>query len=590
MGEVLEAKSNNRPLVMLAACMSIAYLLPYHVHPFRAFYNEWIAILGVAILLAFHSEQKTPVIRMPWTAFIPVGLVVFILLQTLLGMLTVSWDAILPVAYFAAAAVAIVLGASMSGEMRGAQRLCFALAAAHLIAGLLSVGIATLQFVGAEGPYGSLMTQMPPRAHNVRPFANVAQPNQLALLFCMSIAAVWWFFQSGRLRAVIAFASSLFLLWGLALTQSRIGWLIVPSFAAVIYFLQGRSGFKRMSAMIVGLHVLLYVVLVFSLPYIASTVGLDNESATERVQTSSDRLVYIQQALHVSLAHPLSGAGWYEFGPRQVDIGLNFDRSGYTQHAHNILLNFAAEMGWPVTLMVFGVLAYWFVSVCLRRQMSKENGFAILFLVAVLIHSMVEFPLWYAYVLMPVALLIGMVHQEHFGAKQIGLARHYMIAACVIMFAALVIIATDYRRVVVGFRALGWQSLGLKADEGTTEKPGLTVFPHFYEYFWFAQTSARKGMTAEEITRMEKIARRFGYAPVLMRMSLVYALNGRPDDAVKAMITIERLHPNDYGEAYQAWENFANIDPGTYAEILGRLPGPDPKPKRRLSQVRGEKT
>ncbi len=150
-----------------------------------------------------------------------------------------------------------------------------------------------------------------------------------------------------------------------------------------------------------------------------------------------------------------------------------------------------------------------------------------------------------------------------------------VIALFCVLSMGLVSVATDYRRLVLGFRALGWENLGLKADEGSTDKPAFTMFPQFYDYFRFAKTTARAGMSAEEIAVMERTVRRFGYAPVLMRMSLVYALNGRADDAVRATQTLHRLHPGPYAEGYKVWHDMATAQPETYAAVFARMEAPD---------------
>jgi len=134
---------------------------------------------------------------------------------------------------------------------------------------------------------------------------------------------------------------------------------------------------------------------------------------------------------------------------------------------------------------------------------------------------------------------------------------------------------------VLGFRALGWESLGLKADEGTTDKPAFTIFPQFYDYFRFAKTPARPDMSEDEVAFMERVSSRFGYAPVWMRMSLVYALNGRPDDAVRAAQTLSRLHPHDYPEAYAVWQGMAQAEPRKYAEVFARMEKPMHETRKR---------
>jgi len=561
-------------LPMLAVCLIAAYLLPYHEYPFLTFYNEWLALFGVAIVLALISEQKKLTVSLSWLAIIPAGLAAVIGIQALLGLLTINWDAVLPIAYLLSATIAILLGATIGAQPQGSQGLCKSLAWAHLFAGLVSVGLATLQLVGKEAMLRPFVMPMPHDAA-IRPYANTGQPNQLALLFCFAVASVWWLYQIDKLRSSIAVGMALLLLWGLTLTQSRIGWIIVPLFALCAWFWRGNAGFKKIPLPLMVTLVISYFCGVTALPSLANLLGAETASAAEHVSTGSVRLVFLQQALEISLSHPWFGAGWYEFGPQQLQIGADFAPSNYVQHAHNIVMNFAAELGWFVTIAVFAALGYWCYRCCLRtgqqKTISREVGFATLFLFAVLVHSLVEFPLWYAYVLVPMAFLLGMVHQERIGATTIQVPRGYLLGLFLLMASGLVGGATDYRRVVLGLRALGWEVLGLKADEGSTEPPGFTVFPQFYDYFRFSKTTARAGMAPEDIVFMERVVKRFGYAPVLMRISFVYALNDRPDDAVRTMKTLMKLHEGRYKAAFDTWESMAKAEPEKYAAIFARL-------------------
>ncbi|WP_187370974.1 PglL family O-oligosaccharyltransferase [Noviherbaspirillum massiliense] len=569
----MDAAQTKRSLVLLWLSIVFAYLLPYHVYPFNAFYNDWLVIFGISIALLGVATEIKPRIQLPWIALVPAGLTVPIILQVLGGMMQFSSDAILPVAYLLIATIAIVLGAGITANKQlGSIHLCKILAFAHLLAGAVSLVIACCQFLGVE--YLPFMMGMPRRL-GTRPYANVGQPNQLALLFCISIASAWWLYQAGKLSKSVAFGIVLLLMVGLVLTQSRIGWLIMPIFAWFTWSWRNREGYKNIPAKVLTALVACYVVLIIVLPTIAAALGVSAASAAERVGTHSERIALIQQALEVSFSHPWFGAGWYEFGPQQIMIGADFEPSIYVQHAHNIVLNFAAELGWPVTILIFGALAYWFYFGCLRRASSKEVGFATLFFMAVLVHSMVEFPLWYAYVLLPMALLMGMVHQEQFGSKMIQVPRTYIVALYCVMSMGLITVAMDYRRVVVDFRAMGWERLGLKADEGTTDKPNFTLFPYFYDYFRFAKMKPREGMSPEDISFMEHVAKRFGYAPVMMRMSLVYGSNDRQEEAIRSMLTINRLHPNDYLAAYRVWQSMAVASPARYMALFERLPKPN---------------
>ncbi len=393
---MLNARQDNRPLILLFLCLVGAYLLAHRNHPFTAFYNDWLPISGIAITCALYAGQKAPRFSFPAIAALPCALALLIAVQTGFGMLGVAWDAVLPIAYLLVAALAMVLGATLSAGPDGMARLTHALALAHLLAGLLSAGIASMQFVGTESLLGYWVMQLPHDAGQaIRPYANTGQPNQLALLFCMALAAAWWLYQAGRLRGRVTLVAVLTLVWGLTVTQSRIGWLILPVFALPIWCWRGNPDFRPVSDWLLLGLLLLYGVLVAALPSLAALLDSSTISAVERVGGAPARWLMIQQAWQISLAHPWFGAGWYEFGPHQVKIGADFAQSAYSQHAHNIVLNFAAELGWPVTILTFGGLGWWFPVACLRRRVSKEIAFAVLFLLAVFIHSLVEFPLWY---------------------------------------------------------------------------------------------------------------------------------------------------------------------------------------------------
>lgn len=564
-----ESKANTRVLMFLAASLFFAYLLPYHVYPFATFYNEWLAVFGIVIAFAYCVKEKTIFVQVPWITMIPLGMAVAITLQALSGMLNESSEAIIPIAYLLVASLAILLGASMAKDKNDSWRLCLSLASAHLFAGIISVAIATLQYMGAE--FGSLMMYMSRETGEaIRPHANIGQPNQLALLFCISLASAWWLFQVERLKINSLIAIVLMLLWGLVLTQSRIGWIIVPAFAFACWFWRGNEGFRVIpNGVLVGL-IVTYLALVLTLPTISSLLGVVTNSAAERLGGTSIRLVLFQQALEISFSYPWFGAGWGQFGPQQLAFATNFPQSLYSRHAHNIVLNFAAELGWPITVLIFCGLSYWFCRICLFRPITKQVAFAILFFIAVLVHSLVEYPLWYAFVLLPFALLVGMVHQEQIGSAEIRLSRKYIMAALVVLMSGSVGIAMDYRRVVAGFLELEFGSAGLGILNTVKEKPVFTAFPYMFDYFRFVDTIPRLDMSEDEIAFMERVSRRFGAGIVLARMSQIYALNGRQDDAVKSMLTIQRLHPHYYRKAYEEW----SYAPKEYKSIFNRLPPP----------------
>lgn len=336
--------TTNRSLIFFGLCLSAAFLFPYHVYPFPSFYNDVLALLGLVIVVIYAGLNKNLVVNIPWIVVVPIGLIACIALQVKLGMLIVPADAILPIAYLCITAIAFIVGASTAAQERGAIRLCFTLAYAFIFAGLLSAIIATLQLLAAEIPFAPYMMLMAhPEGLPVRPFANIGQPNQLALLLCMAIAAIWWLFQMARLRTSFALAASVFLLWAIALTQSRIGWLIIPIMAVMCWYWRDKLGFRRISRWALAGLVLSYFFLVLILPKISTFLGAETVERGLHTYSSSERVVLFQQAWDMSVAHPWFGVGWFQFGPQQLAIATHYKPSAYADHSHNILLNFAAN-------------------------------------------------------------------------------------------------------------------------------------------------------------------------------------------------------------------------------------------------------
>jgi hypothetical protein len=588
---VMSGDTLNKSLGMMGICLILAYLLPYQMQPFYNFYHDWLAFFGLALAIAFLASAGGTSIQIPWITAVPLGLISLICLHLSLGRMTYAWDAVLPIAYLIGATLALILGATLSALPGGSQKLSLTLAWVNLLAGLISALIATLQITGIESLIYPFAMPMP-HEFFIRPYANLAQPNQLALLFCLAIASVWILYQNAKLGAAAAIAAVLILLWGLTTTQSRIGWIIVPLFVLLTIWWRASPALKAVPVLLPCALAAGYVLLIIALPALdfgAATAEARANVPDERVHSISQRWILLQQAWQISLTHPWLGAGWGEFGPQQLTIGADFAPVAYSLHAHNIVMNFAAELGWPITLIIVAALAYWLYKNCWRpvskRVITPETGFAVLFLGAVLVHSLTEYPLWYAYVLIPTALVMGMAHHTVSGSRTLLLPRHTLLAVFMFSAASLLFVATDYRRLVTGFRALGWENLGLKADEGSTERPDWTLFPQYYDYFQFSKSQAREYMATEDIAFTERAARRFGYTSTMLRMSFIYTLNGRPNEAVRTLQAIKNLHQDFYNKVYQNWQTMAKFDPGHYAAVFKQIPAPLPKARTKRKQI-----
>jgi hypothetical protein len=119
---------------------------------------------------------------------------------------------------------------------------------------------------------------------------------------------------------------------------------------------------------------------------------------------SSRRFAEMRKAWIVFRAHPYRGVGWSQFAAESVRLqalpqfsadGFN---SGLFTNAHNLILQLLAEMGGVVTaIVVLGLV--WTVWPFFSQKAQVEGVLPLACLSVTLIHSMLEYPLWYLYFL-----------------------------------------------------------------------------------------------------------------------------------------------------------------------------------------------
>lgn len=556
-----------------------ANLFSIHVHPYRTFYHE--AFLVVAVLgfyLGFskplRAECHVATLHVPALICFPLFLVLTLLLQSALRLTQFQYITY-PAFYFLLALLVMIIGATWTTKSNGAEKLCLMFSIVQVVAAVLSVFMQCIQIAGLDwSPIVMYMAHSPDTP--MRPFANVAQPNQLALLLCFGLASIWWLVQTKRLNGYLALAFSVFLLWGLALTQSRIAWIILPVFALLVWCrVIGEYPLRRTAILLL---LLVYVGFVWFLPSIADMLGFSSATIAERVGGRSERSGLLQQAWFMIKQHPWFGVGWFGFGAEQVKIAADFPSTIYAEHSHNLVLNLMAELGVPAALLIFAALLFWFYQTCVARAAAKNNqvAFVMLSLIAVGVHSMVEFPLWYAYVLLPIALLMGMLHQMRWPdqAWVITVPRLVPAAISVVGIVVLVFVTLDYQRVVDGFKAFRQAETIAAVPEAAIAHPALTLLPDYFDYFQLMKVTPKENMSAQEIAFVERMSLRFGYVHVLNKLAEVYVLNGQPAKAQRSLQTLQRLHPIAYPGYFDYWQSLAQNDE-RFAVVFLQMPKRD---------------
>lgn len=192
--------------------------------------------------------------------------------------------------------------------------------------------------------------------------------------------------------------------------------ILVLLFIAKIYKKQlPKSLFKT-----IALTVVLVVVFQFiTLPIINNLQDnlTSHISSIERLNTSpgdSYRLTEWHKAWLIFLENPWFGNGWGSYAYQSFVISLdprftdNLYGHGVFTHTHNIVLNLLAEIGLAGTMVILGGLGY-LLKPFLYRNWQVEMVFILAMLVITTVHSLLEFPLWYAHFFLVFIILLSIL-------------------------------------------------------------------------------------------------------------------------------------------------------------------------------------
>jgi len=566
---MLTDRQLNRLLLIFGIFLFVSHLSPDHIHPYREYIHD--ALGGLAVLLAWGYLACIPkvTLKLPVLLLVPFGLIAVIVAQTLGGDVLFQVDSVFPVVYLVGFALAIVLGATIAAQDNGFDKLCNLLSWVYLAVGLVSVVFQNLQLFDIEIP--RVVMSIHDRSI-LRPYANIAQPNLLALILCFALASVWWRYKAKQLPARIGVLFVLVLLWGLALTQARVAWLILPLLTVLAG--QRTDNGRSVSKWLLLALLTVYAGLVLITPSMLGWVGVTVTSLSERAGQTGVRVVLWKQAWVMSVLHPWLGIGWYQFGRYQVMLAGLFPTAEYSEYAHNIVLNLAAEIGWPLTIATLGGFSYWFYQTCVRFWRNAGTRYLSLIIVAAMVHSLVEFPLWNGFLLFPFGVMLGALNRPAAGERVETLSRYWVAAVC---SAGLIFVSAaswDYVRVVLAFSTLEAEQRPGYLGPVNTTKPDFSLYAQFFDYCHVPKIAVRQGMNPEEIAFLERASLRFGFPSVLMRLALAYAYNNRQNEALQVLTSIQHLHPSAYEKTYSTWAEYAKQDPNFYTPIFSRMPAP----------------
>ena len=248
-------------------------------------------------------------------------------------------------------------------------------------------------------------------------YGNLRQPNLFALLGVLGlIALIVLRSKVDRFQwrsdgcAVLLYLT---LLIGIVLSGSRAGALLVGTTSVWGLIESWRAGKPRWMMLLALPSYLLfrYFAVQIDLAGLLPFHGANRQGLIATVlEGDSSRQIIWAKSLALILAHPVWGVGFGNIAFAMFTETLPVPYASVTEHAHNLFLQFAVEFGAPIAAAWAFILAALIIRSRHALRTFEGRGLAF-FLLAIMIHSLLEYPLWYAYFLLPSAFALGVFTQ-----------------------------------------------------------------------------------------------------------------------------------------------------------------------------------
>jgi O-antigen ligase len=539
--------------------MALAWLLPGHFHPYTSFQQDFLSI-AAAVLLALAAARVTSKevpAHLPSAATFACALALVPFAQWAVGLVPFLSDALLSAGYLVAFALAVVASSRLAGQ-RGFAHTVYGLVA---LVALLSTALGLTQWLGL-GP----IAHVEPWTRGDRIVANLVQPNQLACLLALGAVATLWFFERRIVGAATISVALSSLALGLALTQSRAAWLMLGAVVGLWLWRRRQLSLRTGAAgLLLGLVCALAVFSALRAPLfnvwqVSETVSIGQ--ATMRAPENL-RLVHWQTLWDALMQAPWAGYGWLQTAAAQQAAALNHAATyELLSAAHNQYLDFLVWNGLPLGLAINLMIAWWFVD-RVRRCQDVDAWAALAALGVFAAHSLVEFPLQYAYFLVPAGVLVGLVEARtpprSEGRAPLALPRAALLAASLFMSAALYLVWDEYLEVDEAVRQVRLKNESRIVHKDLHPKaPDVRLLDAQREYVRFWTVEPAPGMPADQLDWMRMVAQRFGAPGALERYAVAAGLNGRPDEAERSLQLMCRMaQARHCDRARVAWEQRA---------------------------------
>lgn len=403
-------------VVAVMSVVVVPFLMNRRIGPQTGFVIESASImlallLVIGVALMGYLRHKPPIISMMF-----IGFAAFIAVQgRLLGL---DWLSQIDLAAVIVLVAALAAWALHSWQQESDTDVFRYLAWGLVLGVLLQSAVMWLQYFGLTKHFHGYLSY----SQSTNIMGQLGQRNHLGHYLMWGMVAVLYLQQA---RLMGRWLAALLIVWlglsiGLIGSRTLIVYLLVIGFLACVWRVRVGKSWQVSWYWVMG--ALLWILAVqFGLEKVLALLSeAQTQTGVERLVNAKTvvdpaRSVEWLKAWQAFLNSPWWGHGWgsgasQSFGLHGDDV-LSRRADVLFTHSHNSVLQLLVEVGLLGTVLVLLCLAV--LAWRCFRYAKRPESFAILAMISVSVcHSMLEYPLWYVYFLLPFVLFLALVPQQ----------------------------------------------------------------------------------------------------------------------------------------------------------------------------------
>ncbi|GEA65240.1 hypothetical protein AL1T_25180 [Acinetobacter lwoffii] len=425
--------------------------------------------------------------------------------------------------------LASVLGYNFSRGNNSREETFTHLSYVFLVSGTITGLIALCQWINLD----SVLVGMVNISGTQRPYANFAQPNNMATFLLMSLMSCLYLYEKKKIQTKWLMTCALSIIMGIALSQSRTSW--VAAIAIMIYLaIYQYKGIIRLKWYYSIAWFIFFIACIVAFPLLSQLAAqamntdiVQSRDVVSRATGDMSRLAIWQQMLAAIQAQPWFGYGWYQTSVAFVSISDTIQGPVWIRSAHNFILDFLLWNGLIIGLpflAYFGYLGYQ-----LQRWVNTpESVIGILMIGAFVTHAMFEFPQHYAYFLLPVGFILGTVLAQNPKIKTVVMPSIGMQFTFAVGLLLLIVIYRDYD---VAVPKLGQSIRYEKQQEKITNEKPIYLLTEFNHRIGWIRLNPYSKASVEQIQEGEQMVLSYPTKYNLIKYAKLLAFNGYEAEA-----------------------------------------------------------